>query len=287
MPSTSVETLGKPPDKARDTAGAAPGALSRALRSPLALGTLGIALVVAVWQLAGTLGLVAEDSLPAPGTVALRIGDLVVSSDFQLQLLDTVYTWLLSMGLTIVVAVPLGIVLGTVSALYRPTVTVVHALRSVPATVFIPASVLLFGLGLTMKLALTVFAIFGPVLLNAVYGVHNTEPQLLTVARSMRWSRLQTLRRVVLPSALPSIVTGIRVASGIALIVIVSVELLGASYGIGTVIVKYQAIPRPDFVYAGVILAGILGWFLYTALAAVERRSLPWTRRGADSGGRS
>ncbi|WP_165966754.1 ABC transporter permease [Actinomadura sp. 7K507] len=261
--------------------------LSRALRSPLVLGALGVGMVIAVWQIACGLGLVAADSLPTPWTVALRIKDLAVSTDFQLQVLDTVWTWLLSMAVTIVIAVPLGILLGTVAALYRPTVTVVHALRSVPATVFIPASVLLFGLGLTMKLALTVFAIFGPVLLNAVYGVHNTEPQLLTVARSLRWSRLETLRRVVLPSALPSIVTGIRVASGIALIVIVSVELLGASYGIGTVIVQYQAIPRPDFVYAGVILAGVLGWLLYTTLAAVERRALPWTRRGADSGGRS
>ncbi|MEU8798406.1 ABC transporter permease [Spirillospora sp. NPDC048819] len=287
MSSTSAETLDHAPDNVRAAAGGPAGPLSRALRSPLALGALGVGAVVALWQLASTLGLVAAESLPAPWTVALRIKDLAASTDFRLQVLDTVWTWLLSMAVTIVVAVPMGILLGTVAALYRPTVTVVHALRSVPATVFIPASVLLFGLGLTMKLALTVFAIFGPVLLNAVYGVHNTEPQLLTVARSMRWTRMQILRRVVLPSALPSIVTGIRVASGIALIVIVSVELLGASYGIGTVIVKYQGIPRPDFVYAGVILAGVLGWLLYTTLAAVERRTLPWTRRGADSGGRS
>jgi NitT/TauT family transport system permease protein len=277
LPAISAQT----PDRTRAHA------LSAALRSPALLGPLGVAGVIAVWQLASALALVSAESLPAPWTVALRIKDLAVSTDFQLQLLDTVWTWLLSMAITTVIAVPLGVLLGTVAALYRPTVTVVHALRSVPATVFIPASVLLFGLGLSMKLALTVFAIFGPVLLNAVYGVHNTEPQLLTVARSMRWSRLQTLRRVVLPSALPSIVTGIRVASGIALIVIVSVELLGASYGIGTVIVKYQAIPRPDFVYAGIILTGVLGWLLYTALAAVERRSLPWTRRGANAGGRS
>lgn len=279
----SAETV----DHAPGTVGAATGpaaALSRALRSPLALGALGVAVVVAAWQAASALELVARESLPAPMTVAARVKDLLVSTDFQLQVLDTVWTWLLSMAVTVAVAVPLGIVLGTVAALYRPTVTVVHALRSVPATVFIPASVLLFGLGLTMKLALAVFAIFGPVLLNTVYGVHNTEPQLLTVARSLRWTRMQTLRRVVLPSALPSIVTGIRVASGIALIVIVSVELLGASYGIGTVIVKYQGIPRPDFVYAGIILTGVLGYILYTSLAAVERRSLPWTRRSAEQG---
>ncbi|WP_165950444.1 ABC transporter permease [Actinomadura sp. GC306] len=287
MSSTTVQTLDDAPGKPRAAAGAPAGPLTRALRSPLTLGLLGVAFLIALWQLTSGLGLVARDSLPAPWTVALRIKDLAVSGDFRLQVLDTVYTWFLSMALTAAVAVPLGIVLGTVAALYRPTVTVVHALRSVPATVFIPASVLLFGLGLSMKLALTVFAIFGPILLNTVYGVHNTEPQLLTVARSMRWSRFQILRRVVLPSALPSIVTGIRVASGIALIVIVSVELLGASYGIGTVIVKYQGIPRPDFVYAGIILAGVLGWLLYTTLAAIERRSLPWTRRGADAGGRS
>ncbi|TDE39228.1 ABC transporter permease [Actinomadura sp. 6K520] len=287
MSSTSTQTLDKAPGRARAAVGAPAGPLARALRSPLALGALGVGILVALWQAACSLDLVARESLPTPGTVALRIKDLAVSSDFRLQVLDTVYTWFLSMALTSAVAVPLGIVLGTVAALYRPTVTVVHALRSVPATVFIPASVLLFGLGLSMKLALTVFAIFGPILLNTVYGVHNTEPQLLTVARSMRWSRFQTLRRVVLPSALPSIVTGIRVASGIALIVIVSVELLGASYGIGTVIVKYQGIPRPDFVYAGIILAGVLGWLLYTTLAAIERRSLPWTRRATDAGGRS
>lgn len=252
------------------------------------LGLLGLALLVAVWWSASALDLVSAGSLPAPGTVALRVSDLLSDGNFLTQVLDTLGTWLLAMAITSTVAVPLGIALGTVAGLYRPTVTVVHAIRSVPATVFIPVSVLLFGLGLTMKLALTCFAIIGPILLNTVYGVHNTEPQLLTVARSLRWSRTQTLRRVVLPSALPSIVTGVRVASGIALIVIVSVELLGASHGIGTVIVKYQEIPRPDFVYAGIVLTGVLGVLLYTFLAAIERRALPWTIQSrVDTGGRA
>jgi NitT/TauT family transport system permease protein len=264
------------------------GALPTGLVSRLGFGLLGVVVVIGAWAGVHALHLVATDTLPAPTTVLERIGGLLANADFRSQTADTLWTWLVSMALTAAITVPLGIVLGTAAALYRPTVTVVHAMRSVPATVFIPVSVLLFGLGLSMKLALTVFAIFGPMLLNTIYGVHNTEPHLLTVARSMRWSRAQTLRRVVLPSALPSIVTGVRVASGIALIVIVSVELLGASRGIGTIIVKYQEIPRPDFVYAGIILTGVLGLILYSALLAVERRALPWTHRSTgDAGGRS
>src|SRR5690606_21859721 len=105
-----------------DPAAGPAAALSRALRSPLALGALGVAVVVAAWQAASALELVARESLPAPMTVAARVKDLLVSTDFQLQVLDTVWTWLLSMAVTVAVAVPLGIVLGTVAALYRPTV---------------------------------------------------------------------------------------------------------------------------------------------------------------------
>ncbi|WP_181780813.1 ABC transporter permease [Pseudonocardia pini] len=236
----------------------------------------GVASVVAVWALASGLGLVAPEALPGPLAVLAAIPQLLGDGEFLPELGDTLWTWLVSLVLTTVVAVPVGLAVGSVPAAQRATMVAVNAFRSVPSSALIPIGILIFGLGITMKVALAVYAIAWPILISTLYGVASTEPMRIDAGRSMRWPWWRRQVFVVLPSALPQIATGIRIAASVALVVVVSTELLGASTGAGVVLVSYQQGLRPDVVYAGVLLLAAMGAIVYALLAGLERRLFTW-----------
>jgi NitT/TauT family transport system permease protein len=242
-----------------------------------AYGVAGVLSFLLVWLLVSALELVDGDSLPGPFAVLGRVGDLLTSASFLAEVAQTVWAWGLTMVIGFVIAVPIGLLMGYYVQLYRPASTVVNAARSVPAVALLPVAILSFGLGTQLKVSLALYAVFWLILVNAMYGVREAEPTMLAAGRSMGWRQRQLLTRVVLPSAAPSIATGIRVASSTALVVILSTELLGASNGIGTVITRYGQSQQSDFVYAGILIIGAIGTAIYYALNYVERRLLPWS----------
>ncbi|QDY06680.1 ABC transporter permease [Micromonospora sp. HM134] len=248
------------------------------------LGAAGVVTMFVLWDLVVRTGAVSVDSLPYPVDTLQRAGELLVDATFLTEVAQTLWAWLLAMLAASAVGIPLGLTLGYFSALYRPSSSVVHAGRSIPSSAFLPIAILMFGLGTQMKVSLAIYAIFWPILLNAMYGVRDTEPLMLATGRSMGWTRTRLLTRVVLPSAAPSIATGLRVASSTALIVVLSAELLGATNGVGTVITTYQQAQRPDFVYAGILLVGLLGMGLYYGFNLVERLVVPWGQAQREGG---
>lgn len=244
------------------------------------LGLLGIATVVLGWHIVYLLEIVPHGSLPSPWAVATHFPDLLADGEFVIGIGHTLLAWILALTITSVVGVATGLLTSTTPGLARPSAMAVNAFRSIPATALIPIAILLFGLGVQMKVSVAIYAIFWPVLINTVYGVANTEPMRLDAARSMRWSWWRRQVFVVLPSALPSITTGIRIASGTALVVVLSAELLGAKSGVGTVMLRYQNALMAEYVYAGVLCIGALGALVYTCIAATERRLVKWAPVG-------
>lgn len=252
--------------------------------APVVLGLAGVATVVLVWQVLVSVELVSPLSVPEPATVAARIGDLVVDAEFRSQVGDTMITWAAAMIVTTLVAVPAGVLFGYFPFLYRSSSSLVDAGRSIPSTALIPISILFFGLGFQMKLVIVSYAVFWPILVNTSYGVSHVDRVMLQVGRTFRWSTFTILRRVVLPSATPYAATGIRLAGGIGLVVVLSAELLGATRGIGTVVIDYQQAERPDFVYACIVIIGIIGIAVYYGMRAIESRLFPWA--GVNRGNR-
>jgi NitT/TauT family transport system permease protein len=244
--------------------------------SAAAYTVLGVASLVVVWQLLGTLDLVSKASLPSPWSVAKAVPTILRDHDFLRGAGDTATSWALTVAIGSAAAIVVGLVASSFAILRRPLEIVVNTFRSVPATALIPIGVIQFGLGTEMKVAIGLYAIFWPVLINTIYGVAMTEPMRLDAARSMHWPWWRRQVFVVLPSALPSILTGVRIAVGIALIVVISTELLGARYGVGTVLVQYTQALRPDVVYAGVLLLGIVGALAFSLLVRLERRLIRW-----------
>jgi len=253
----------------------------RAARLPSAVWPiLGVGSLVAGWQLLGAFSIVPASSLPSPTSVATALPKLLSDRDFLVGAADTARSWATAVALGAAVGIVIGLVVSSVEILRRPTEMVVNTFRSVPATALIPIGILVFGLGTEMKVAIALYGIFWPILINTVYGVATTEPMRLDAARSMRWPWWRRQVFVTFPSALPSIMTGVRIAVGIALIVIISTELLGARYGVGTVLVQYTQALRPSMVYAGVLLLGAVGALVFSLLVRLERKIVRWVPVG-------
>ncbi|WCB91527.1 Putative aliphatic sulfonates transport permease protein SsuC [Baekduia alba] len=247
------------------------------------LGAAGVITTIAALELLIRLGAISDEALPPPTVLAKALADLAARSDFWSALAATLVAWALAVGAAAAVSVPAGIAIGSSARARRATEGTIELLRPIPSVALLPVAILLYGLGLEMKVLLAAYASVWPILVNTMYGVAETDRLMLDTARSFRWSRLRILRSVTLRAASPSIATGLRVAAAVALIVVLTAEILAANSGLGELIRGYQQAGRREFVYAGIAATGILGLLLNTGLSATERRLLRWTPEHRDA----
>jgi NitT/TauT family transport system permease protein len=252
------------------------------LASPrLVRGIVGVAIAFAILEALTRAELVNPRYLPPASAVLAATARIVVDLEFLGDVAATLAAWALGLGLAILIAVPLGLVLGSSRRSYLAAATAIDFLRPIPSVALIPLAILVFGRGLDMKVALIVYASTWPILFNAIYGVRQVDPVATETARVFGFGRVGVLWLAILPSALPFIATGIRVAAAIALILAISAELIaGGSSGIGTwMLIQSQAGSRREEVYAGIVVAGILGLAINAVLVMVERRLFFWHPR--------
>lgn len=245
------------------------------------LGLGGVATTVLLWHGCVAAGVISEAVLPRPAEVADAALRLLGDADFRRNLADTMLTWLIAVVLTTAIAVPTGLLIGWFEWLYRPSAGLIHVLRSIPPTALVPVAIVYLGLGGSMKVVLVCYAIAWPLLLNSAYGARSMSPMMLAAARSMRWPQRHVFSLLVLPASARYIGTGIRLAGGVALVVVLSAELLGASSGVGTLMIKYQVAELPDLVYASILIVGALGVVIFYGLTFVEQKVAPWAQDGA------
>lgn len=241
-------------------------------------GAVGVAMFLAVAEAVTRAGLVNPTYLPPASQIVAQTFRLLVDSSFLAQVGATMSAWAIGLGATVLIAVPVGIVLGSSRAAYAASRALIEFLRPIPSVALIPLVILLLGQGLEMKLALIIYASLWPVLFNTIYGIHDVDPVAKDTARSFGFGRPAILCRVSLPSAAPFIATGIRVASAIALILAISAELLGGgNSGIGWWMQRAQSGGgNANLVYAAVIVTGLLGVAINLVLTRLERRFLAW-----------
>lgn len=239
-------------------------------------GSGGIAGLLALMQLAVTTGLVSASAMPTAVDMLIAFGNLIVSSTFLLAVAATLAATVLAFLAAAVIAIPVGIVLGTNRTAERMTSGLIEVLRPVPAIALMPVAILSLGIGIEMKVVLAGLAALWPMLISSIAGVRDTDAMMVRVGRSFTWSSATIMRKVQLPAALPFIASGARQSISVALVIVVTLELLGARGGIGDVIRQYSAAGRVDYVFAGVLATGLLGLALHTLLARLERRLMRW-----------
>jgi NitT/TauT family transport system permease protein len=236
---------------------------------------LGLAIVI---ELISRAGIVDSQFLPPFSTVVVQAVELFGDPEFLADFLATITSFVLGIVLASVLGVVIGILFGLSETVYLATRAVVELIRPIPPVALIPLVILVFGNGVEMKMIIVVFAAIWPILFNTMYGVHDVDPLQKEMATSFGKSKLRVITHVVIPGAAPLIATGIRVSSSIALIVVITVELIaGGTQGIGSFIASAQASgTEVAQVYAGILIAGVLGLVINLGMGAAERHWFAW-----------
>jgi NitT/TauT family transport system permease protein len=242
-------------------------------------GTLGLLGFFAICEVLSRLGIVPEQYLPAPSLVLARLVQLLGTQSFLLDTIATVLAWAIALGISIIIAVPAGLLLGSVPMVRVATRAIIEFLRPIPSVALIPLVIVLIGGGAATKITLAVYASVWPILFNTIYALDEIDPLLVDTARSFGFSRRRIMISVALPYTAPFVLTGIRLAAAIGLIVVVSTEFLaGGSSGLGSFILDASSgAGRMDLVLAGTVLAGIFGFLINEALEQLHKRGLRWS----------
>ncbi|NRQ34410.1 ABC transporter permease [Nonomuraea sp. NN258] len=242
-----------------------------------ALGAAGVLGFLALVEAAGRLGLIDRDIMPYVSTVLASAAGLVLEADFLKHVLATLEACAIGLLIAIAVAVPAGLLLGTVPVVERSVRPVVEFLRPIPSVSLIPLAMFLFPDSADAKISLIVYTCSWPLLINTMYGLADVDPLAKETLRSFGFGALPVVVRVSLPSAAPFIATGIRIAVSVTLIVAVSVELIaGGEGGIGTFLSQAGAANRIDRMLAATVWAGVLGLAANLLFTAGERRLFRW-----------
>jgi ABC-type nitrate/sulfonate/bicarbonate transport system permease component len=241
------------------------------------LGALGLLGFLVVWQLVPMLGLVDRQYLPYVTDVAARLGREVVDLAFWRRLGLTLQAWAIGLAIASVAALVLGTVIGLVPFLRRATHTTVEFLRPVPSVAIVPIAVIIQGISIRAALIITVYAAFWQMFVQVLYGVADVDVIARDTARSFGLTPAQRLTRLVLPTALPYVMTGLRLAASVALILAVTAEMVIGNPGLGTLIILSRSTPGDAAgLYAFVVVAGLLGVTINAVFRLIERRVLYW-----------
>jgi ABC-type nitrate/sulfonate/bicarbonate transport system permease component len=247
------------------------------LRVPdAALPWLSVLGVLALFDVLPRIGVLPENHFPPISKTLGTLADQFTTGSFWEAVGNTMQGWALGLGIAAALAIPIGIVIGSNRLLYRAMRGVIEFLRPIPSVALIPLAILIYGTGLKSKVFLAAFASFWQLIVATLYGVQDVDPVATDTARSFGFSRPQRLFRVTLPSAVPYIATGMRIASAVSLILTVTAELVIGSAGLGREINLARQGGAIDLMYALIVVTGLLGWALNAVLARIERRALHW-----------
>jgi putative hydroxymethylpyrimidine transport system permease protein len=235
-----------------------------------------LALMVGAWQALAKLGHVENYLLPAPSEVASalwRDRDLLAPDAWV-----TAREVLLGFALALAIGVAIALVLHLSPVLRRAVYPLVVASQAIPVVVIAPILVIWFGFGLTPKLIVIALICFFPVVVNTLDGLQSVDRDQVKMMRTLGASRLDLLRRLELPSSLPFLFSGAKVAVAVAVIGAVFGELVGSDAGLGHAIQVGTAQLETARVFAAVLILSVMAIALFGLVALIERRAVPWAR---------
>src|SRR5690606_35614426 len=227
------------------------------------------------WQGLAGAGVLESNYFPPPTQIAASWAELVAGGVYQESVLASLGRIIAGYLLGTLSAVALGMVIGSVRLLRVALEPTIAALYTIPKLAILPLLLLIFGLGETSKVLLVALTCFFVVLINTIDAVVGVSPRYIDVARSCQASTLATMWHITLPAALPQILTGMRVASGLAVIVIVGAEFVAADAGLGFMFWNSWNLGVPEYMYVGIVSISLIGVLASLALRGLERLLTP------------
>lgn len=254
-------------------------------RAPRGLGLAGLLLPVALaalWEFLVGAGLANGRLMPPPSVVGKTLWGLAASGELLTHALATLWRVAAGFGLGAAVGTILGALTGALPVargLLDPTL---QALRSIPSIAWVPLFILWFGIFEASKVALIAVGVFFPVYLGVAAAILSIDRKIIEVGRVFRLGRFAMVRRVLLPAILPAWITALRSGLGLGFMFVVAAEIMGASEGLGYLLVDGQQLGRPDTIIAAIIAFAVLGKLADGLLIAITRPFLSWQDLGRD-----
>ncbi|TGQ74576.1 MAG: taurine ABC transporter permease TauC [Mesorhizobium sp.] len=255
----------------------------RAGVSARAVSAVTILAVLAAWALSARLQLVSPVFLPSPAAVWSKFLSVAQNGFVDATLLQHVTASLArvfaALVAAILVGVPVGLAIGISTVgrgIFDP---LLEFLRPIPPLAYLPLIIIWFGIGEPSKILVIAIAMLAPVALSTAAGVRGVSKERISAARSLGATRIQLVRHVILPSALPSILTGLRIALGAGWSTLVAAELVAATRGLGFMIQSAAQFLVTDVVVMGILVIAIIAFGLEFIIRRIERRLVPWAGR--------
>ncbi len=238
--------------------------------------SIAIILFLLAWEVAPRLGLINPSFLPPFSEIIVAGVNYALAGKLWPHIAASMGRALGGFALGVVTAVPLGILLGWFSGLNRYLGPLLQLLRQTNSVSLLPIFILFFGVGYTTRVAIIYWVVVWPILLSTMSGIQYVDPALIRYGRSLSMPSWQILTKIVVPSSVPSIITGMRLAATYSFLMLVISEMVGASDGLGYLIANAQYLMSIHLLYVAVILIALLGIAANQALVLLERRVTAW-----------
>ncbi len=240
------------------------------------VGVVVFVLLIAVAEIGTRQGWISALTLPKPSDVLITFKELWQSGLLFKHLVPSLTRLLVGATLGVMVGVSVGVLIGLFSYVRSGLVPVVAALFPIPKIALLPLFVIWFGIDEASKYALIAFGTFTPTVVATYGAVDNVDRGLIRMGQSFGLSWWSIVRKIVLPGAMPGILSGLRISLAIAIILLVAAEMLGAEYGIGAYILEAGSLYDLERLFAGVVILSLLGVVVSTVISQIEKRLLRW-----------
>ncbi|KAF1024190.1 taurine ABC transporter permease TauC [Acinetobacter sp.] len=247
------------------------------------ISSMTIVVLLAIWWCVTALGWIDALFLPSPGAVLDRLQDLMANGYMSISLWSHIGASLGRIGTALVAAVitaiPVGIAIGRNKVIRGVVDPIIEFYRPIPPLAYLPLIVIWCGIGELSKVLLIYLAIFAPIVIATATGVRSVDQAKIRAAQSLGATPLQMIKYVVLPSSLPSILTGIRIGLGVGWSTLVAAELVGASEGLGFMVQSSSQLLATDVVIVGILIIAVIAFALEIGLRRLQKKLVPWDKQ--------
>jgi ABC-type nitrate/sulfonate/bicarbonate transport system permease component len=240
------------------------------------VGLLVFIVIIIGWEIGCRTGLISNIVLPAPSQAFEALADLVRTGMLWKHLGASLYRLIVGWTCGTLLGIAFGLMIGLFSLARAGLLPLVSALFAIPKIALLPLFIVWFGIGEGSKVATILFGTFFPTVIATVGGIDNVDRNLIRMGQSfgLKWSSI--VRKIIIPGALPTILSGFRISSAIAIVLLVAAEMIGAEYGVGAYILMAGSLFATDKLIAGVAILAVIGLTIAWLIGRAERYFLNW-----------
>ena len=233
-------------------------------------------LTIVLWQIAASLGWVSTQFASSPAAIITELQNLIASGELWGHLAASLQRLAIGWGIGTITGLVMGFALGLFTLARSPGLALVSALFPIPKIALVPLFIIWFGIGEGSKIVTLAFGVFFPTVINTLAGVDSVPRGLIRMAQSFGVKPWSIITKIVLPGALPAILSGFRITTATAVVLLVAAEMIGAERGIGAFVLQAGNLYDTDALLAGIVVLSAIGLVISFVLGRLERVLLRW-----------